>query len=158
VLGERLRRVEVERVSSVALEEGIEDGQVVGERLSARRAGDDEDVATFEPEANRTLLMRPELLDALFREPVSQPRMELLGKGARPGGSRRELVDPRDLLERIARSHHLALERGTPRGLGSHDPGLVLPDAFAVAFQLSHGLLLLTIPRAPFPEHHRGGS
>src|SRR2546422_5344787 len=64
VLGERLRRKDVERARVGLVHDRLEHRQVVAERLARRRRRDDDDVASGLHELPRARVMTVELLDA----------------------------------------------------------------------------------------------
>ena len=72
VLGERLRRVEVERAQLRLRRQRVEDGEVERERLAARGPGRDDDVLPAARGRERLRLVGEERLDA----PGSERRLE----------------------------------------------------------------------------------
>ena len=81
VLGERLRRVEVDRTLLRLRGEGVEHGQVERERLPARGARDDRDVLSARGRRPGVRLVLVELLDAARLERSPHLRVQLVGKG-----------------------------------------------------------------------------
>ena len=84
VLGERLRRVEVEGAQLRVGRERAQDGEVEGERLPRRGAGRDDDVAAALGRLPGVRLVRVEPLDAARGERVADARVD-----ARRGSARR---------------------------------------------------------------------
>ena len=80
VAGERLRREEVERARVGVLEDRVEDGQVVAERLARRGRRDDDDVAAGDGEVVRVALVDVEAFDAAGGEGRGEPRVEPVGE------------------------------------------------------------------------------
>ncbi len=63
ILRERLRRKQIQRAARGILEDRMQDGDVVAERLAGRRRRDDDDVPPGERVVDRFSLMRVELRD-----------------------------------------------------------------------------------------------
>ena len=80
VLGERLRRVEVDRAFLRLRGEGVEHGQVERERLPARGARDDRDVLAARGRRPGLRLVLVELLDAARLERRAHLRVQLVRK------------------------------------------------------------------------------
>ena len=114
VLGERLRRVEVERARAGIARERVEHRQVEGERLAAGRAGGDDRVAAA-GRLERVGLVRLERLDP--GERLEQSRVEVVGdracasRPAHPRGRCHELLVAPLLQHRLP---------GVGRGSGGH--------------------------------------
>ena len=108
VLRERLRRVEVERAPLRLARERVEHGQVEGERLPARGAGDDGDVLAALRRLPGLELVRVELVDAARLERGADLRREVVGERRRAGL-------PRGLACRRGRAPRLRGSRPTAR-------------------------------------------
>ena len=112
ILGERLRRVEVQRAGVRVAEELVENGQVERQGLSARRAGRDEDVGACPRHLERFRLVGVQRVDPTGEERPAEIGMEVLRHGHVPCGSRRLATQVRELL---------AGEQRVPgRGSGNH--------------------------------------
>src|SRR4029077_4055773 len=98
VLGERLRRVEVERAPFGLACERVEYRQVEGERLPARRAGDDRDVLAALRRRPGVRLVLVELADAEGLESPAFLRGKPVGERGRPRPARGLRDDVRELL------------------------------------------------------------
>ncbi len=83
VLGERLRRVEVQGPGLRLAGERIQDRQVEGERLPARGAGGDDQVLAAGGRLPRLRLVGVEAVDPLSRERLAHARVQLLGQRGR---------------------------------------------------------------------------
>jgi hypothetical protein len=89
VVGQRLRRSQVERGRLVVREELVEDRELVAEALARRRAGRDDEVLAGACTCPRVGLVRPQLGDPEVFEPTSQGGGEVVGERDRVGGPRR---------------------------------------------------------------------
>ncbi len=83
ILRERLGRVQVERTPLRLGREGVEHGQVEGERLAARGSGRDDHVAAFARAVPRFALVRVERFDPSCRERVADAWMQVVREGSR---------------------------------------------------------------------------
>ena len=99
VLRQRLRRVEVERPHLRVGGDGVQHGEVEGERLPARRAGGDDEVLAPAGGSQGVRLVGVEALDAARRERGLEARVER-GEGDRLRLGSRHLLDVRELLAR----------------------------------------------------------
>ncbi len=80
ILGERLRRAEVQGPRAAALEQLLHEGERVGERLAARRPRDDADVPAGARELVGLGLVRVELGDALCDQRGRHARIDVRGQ------------------------------------------------------------------------------
>ena len=80
ILGERLRRAQVERARTLALEQLLHERQRVGQRLAAGRSRDHADVLAAARQGVRLGLMRVQLGDALGDQGRRDPRIDVLGQ------------------------------------------------------------------------------
>ena len=87
VLGQRLRRVEVERPQLGLAGKGVEDGKVERERLAGRGAGGDDQVLAAGRRVPGRGLMGEELRDAGCGEHVADTRLEVVRDRLEPRGA-----------------------------------------------------------------------
>ena len=115
VLGQRLRRVEVERPRGRLARDRVEDGQVEGERLPRCGAGRDDDVLAACGRLPRLALLRVEAVDAARGEGGCDARVEAGGERLEAGVARRLGGAEGELLaeEQVVPG---ARQRVTPRG------------------------------------------
>ena len=110
VLGERLGRKQVEDARLGLLDQGLQDGQVVAERLARGRRRHDDDVFPLGHDLDRARLVRVELLHAATLERLDDPRVEggrKRGVNGRPGV---EVTVGRDERARLERCQELVEE------------------------------------------------
>ena len=93
VLGERLRREEVQGPRVGVLQDAVEDGQVVAERLPGGGGGDDHRVATGLDRVVGLALVRVEALVAARLQRLAELRVEVRREVREPGGLGREVAE-----------------------------------------------------------------
>ena len=128
VLRERLRREQVECPRVGVLQDAVEDGQVVAERLARGGGGHDHDVPSGLDELVGLALVAVEPAVAPSGEGLAQARVERLGKADDVGRLRREVTQGGQ--HRLAAQRLLDLERLQDReqrrvapGAGGYRPG-----------------------------------
>ena len=115
VLGERLGREHEQRGVRLVAHDGVDDRELVAERLPGRGAGGDDDVATVVERVDRRRLVRPEPVDAPGLEPLDDLGVKRVGELGHAGLAcrerspvdqpARELGIGCDLRERVAGIH-----------------------------------------------------
>ena len=97
ILRQRLRGKEIQRARRRVVQNAMQDGRVVAERLSRRGGRDDDRVSTRERVLNRFRLMEVEAVDASRAQRLLQPGIKRLGKRFENRGRRRQPLDRCDM-------------------------------------------------------------
>ena len=110
VLGERLGRKQVEDARLGLLDQGLQHGQVVAERLARGRRRHDDDVLPLGHDLDGARLVRVELLHAATLERLDDPGVEGRRKRGVDGGPGVEVTVGRDERARLERGQELVEE------------------------------------------------